>query len=117
MTAEAIDYLTVEQAAHELGLPARTVRERVRRGLMAGTKVNARLVLIPREEVEAWRGRGRIRPGRKPPPASDNGEEGEVISPLVAAFDAFRAQFPGGYLFPCAADVIREARGEQDAGS
>jgi excisionase family DNA binding protein len=113
MAATHTDYLTVEQAAKELDTPARTIRERVRRGLMAGTKVTPRLVLIPRSEVDAWRGRRRARSKGKVPPGFIV-VNGEVITPLMAEIDAFRAQFLEGYLFPCAADVLREIRDEQD---
>lgn len=53
------------QAAAELGLTDRGVRHRIERGEMAAELINPRLLLIPRVEVERWKERGRVRPGRK----------------------------------------------------
>jgi excisionase family DNA binding protein len=60
------DYLTVTQAAAELGLAVSTLRTRLERGVMVGQRVHSRLWLIPRAEVERWRARGKLRPGPKP---------------------------------------------------
>jgi excisionase family DNA binding protein len=46
------DYLTVAEAAALLGVPGRTVAYRLQKGFMHGARVNARLWLIPRAEVE-----------------------------------------------------------------
>jgi excisionase family DNA binding protein len=64
------DYLTAAEAAAILGLPGRTVRYRLERGIMRGVAVNPRLWLVPRAEVERWRAVGTLRAGRKPRPAS-----------------------------------------------
>lgn len=101
-------YVTVEQAARELAVPARTVRERVRRGLMAGVKLTPRMLLIPQGEVEAWRGR-RPRPGRKPKQPTGAGE----VPPLVARLDATRAAIARGRTFEDSVAVIRAARDER----
>jgi excisionase family DNA binding protein len=58
--------VTVTEAAAQLGLSARAVAYRLERGMMQGVKVNPRLWLVPSDEVERWRGRGRLPPGRKP---------------------------------------------------
>ena len=87
---------------------------RVRRGLMAGLNVNGRLLLIPRHEVEAWRGRGRLRPGPKPArKAARRGEDD--IPPLVRRLDATAAAISRGRMFEDSAAVIREAREERAA--
>jgi excisionase family DNA binding protein len=66
------DYITISEAAAELGIPPRTLAYRLERGLMRGERVNARLWLVPRSEVEQWRGVGRLRPGRRPNPRPEN---------------------------------------------
>ena len=66
MAEQERDYLTASEAAAALELPLRTVQYRLRRGIMQGVPVNARLWLVPRAEVERWRGQGKLRPGRKP---------------------------------------------------
>ena len=60
-----MDYLTVTQAATELGITPDGVRDRIQRGLMHAERVNPRLWMIPREEVERWRGKGKLKPGPK----------------------------------------------------
>ena len=57
---------TVAEVAELLGLSVRGVAHRLERGQMKGVKVNPRLWLVPRDEVEAWKGRGKLPPGRKP---------------------------------------------------
>jgi excisionase family DNA binding protein len=59
------EYLTVTQAAALLGVPPRTVAYRLQRGLMRGAKINSRLWLIPRGEVEAWRSHPPLPRGRR----------------------------------------------------
>jgi excisionase family DNA binding protein len=66
MSDQSRDYLTALEAAAELGIPLRTLTYRLRQGLMRGEAVSPRLWLIPHAEVERWRGRGKLRPGRKP---------------------------------------------------
>ena len=66
MSEHERDYLTASEAASMLGLPLRTVRYRLQRGIMRGVAVNPRLWLVPRAEVERWRGEGKLRPGPKP---------------------------------------------------
>lgn len=60
--------LTVAEVAAALGLTVAGVNSRLRRGAMRGVKVNPRLWLIPADEVERWRGVGKLKPG----PKSDN---------------------------------------------
>jgi excisionase family DNA binding protein len=67
--------MSVQEAARALGVHENTIRYRLERGLMRGERVLGRVWLIPRDEVEAWRERGRQRPGRKPtrrPPPSED---------------------------------------------
>ena len=66
MAEQDRDYLTASEVAAALDLPLRTVQYRLRRGLMRGVAVNRRLWLVPRAEVERWRGEGKLRPGPKP---------------------------------------------------
>ena len=61
-----MDYLTVSQAAELLGISPRGVRQRIDRGEMQAVRVNPRLLMIPREEVERWQGRGKLKSGPKP---------------------------------------------------
>jgi excisionase family DNA binding protein len=58
--------VTVTEAAAELGVSGAAINKRLQRGDMRGVKVNPRLWLIPAEEVERWKQRGRLRPGPKP---------------------------------------------------
>jgi excisionase family DNA binding protein len=64
------DELTVAQAAAELGITPATLRARLQRGVMQGRSLAGRVWLIPRAEVERWRPRGHLRPGRHPRPAA-----------------------------------------------
>ena len=73
MSQEGLDVLTVAETAEALGLTERGVQHRLRRGTMRGIRVGERLWVIPRDEVDAWRERGRLKPGRPPkePTAAD----------------------------------------------
>jgi excisionase family DNA binding protein len=61
-----MEYITVEQAAAELGLTAWGIRDRIQRGAMRAERLGKRVWAIPREEVERWKQLGRQRPGPKP---------------------------------------------------
>jgi excisionase family DNA binding protein len=58
------DLLTLQEVATELGLPVRTVQNRVRAGQMRGE--HPRLWMVPRAELERWRNQGKLKPGPKP---------------------------------------------------
>lgn len=58
--------MSVQEAARVLGVHENTIRYRLERGLMRGDRVLGRVWLIPRDEVERWKGKGKQRPGRKP---------------------------------------------------
>ncbi len=78
------DYLTVSEAAGILGLSVHGVRKRIERGEMTAVRVNARLWLIPRAEVERHRAIGRLQPGPKtgaPPRRPDKQGEAEGTAP------------------------------------
>lgn len=60
------DYLTVGEAARQLGIGRSALHSRITRGEVQAVRVSARLLLIPRSEVERWRGKGKLRPGPKP---------------------------------------------------
>ena len=52
------EYLTVKQAAHELGMSTEAILTRLRRGSMHGVRVQYNGYLgwrIPRAEVDRWR--------------------------------------------------------------
>lgn len=54
--------MTVSEAADALGISHRAVLSRIKNGTLRAVKVNPRLWLIPRAEVEAWREFGKARP-------------------------------------------------------
>jgi len=58
--------VTVTEAASMLGMTPAGIARRLQRGVMHGVKVNPRLWLIPTDEVERWRERGRLKPGPQP---------------------------------------------------
>jgi DNA-binding transcriptional MerR regulator len=49
------DYLTMREAAEELGVTPDALRFAVRRGLIIPTRVNTRMNLVTREQVAAYR--------------------------------------------------------------
>ena len=57
--------VTVTEAASVLGLSGAAINKRLQRGEMRGVKVNARLWLIPPDELDRWRGKGKLKPGPK----------------------------------------------------
>jgi excisionase family DNA binding protein len=59
------EYMTVTEAAKELGMSVGALRMRLLRGHMRGTHVSPKLWLIPREEVERAKAEGRMKPGPK----------------------------------------------------
>ncbi len=68
---EERDLLTVDEAATALGVSAHAIRKRLLRGLMRGESIGSgrrRLWLIPRAEVDRWRGVGQLKRGPKPRP-------------------------------------------------
>ena len=70
------DYLTVIEAAAALGMSERALRNRIERGDMQAERAGARLLLIPRAEVERWQQIGRLKPGPKPKRQPGEHEEG-----------------------------------------
>ena len=60
------EYLTITEASAVLEVPLRTLRYRLLHGFVHGERIHARLWLIPRAEVERWRGRGDLPRGRRP---------------------------------------------------
>ena len=63
---EGRELITVAEAAEILGLSVRGVAHRLERGDMVGQKVNPRLWLVPRAEVERWQQLPRPKRGPKP---------------------------------------------------
>lgn len=61
-TIGGMEYMTVTEAAQELGITDRAVRARIKRGDIRAERVGPRLWLIPKDEIEAWRDLGKARP-------------------------------------------------------
>ena len=59
------DYMTVSEAARELGVTERAIHKRITSGHMRAERFGERAVLIPTEEVDRWREIGRLKPGPK----------------------------------------------------
>ena len=58
------DYLTVDEAAQELGLTPPAIRRAIMRGLIEPKRLGRRTNLIPRTQVEEYRAKHRGRMGR-----------------------------------------------------
>ena len=58
--------MTIAEASRVLGLHHATVHRRLQSGVMRGERVHEKLWLIPREEVERFRGVGKLKRGPKP---------------------------------------------------
>jgi excisionase family DNA binding protein len=58
------DYLTVDEAAQELGLTPPAIRRAIMRGLIEPKRLGRRTNLIPRAQVEEYRAKHRGRTGR-----------------------------------------------------
>ena len=59
------DYMTVSEAARELGVTERAIHKRITSGHMHAERFGERAVLIPVEEVNRWRDIGRLKTGPK----------------------------------------------------
>lgn len=66
---------TITEAAAELGVSERALRDRIRAGSVQATQVHARLWLIDDEEIRRLTP-GRLRPGRKPAHVPKNERDG-----------------------------------------
>lgn len=60
------EYLTVTDAAREMGISVRALHNRIKAGSVAAERFGARVWMIPRSEVERYRAAGRLKPGPKP---------------------------------------------------
>jgi excisionase family DNA binding protein len=60
------EYITATDAARELGISRSALHSRIQRGEIRAIRPSPRLLLIPRSEVERWRGKGKLKPGPKP---------------------------------------------------
>jgi excisionase family DNA binding protein len=61
-------YLTMREAAEELGVTPDTLRFAVRRGLITPTRVHNRMNLVTREQVERYRREHLGQQGKRPQP-------------------------------------------------
>ncbi len=61
---EAKDLLTVTEAAEQLGVSVSAIQVRLRSGTMRGIRPSPRIWLVPRAEVERWKAKGKLKPGR-----------------------------------------------------
>lgn len=52
----------VADAAREMGISRRALQDRIARGDVKAERMNPRLWLVPRAEVERWKGRGKMKP-------------------------------------------------------
>jgi excisionase family DNA binding protein len=59
-----VEYVSVAEAAAELGLNASTIRKRISTGQMRAQRLGERSLMISRREVERWRKIGKLPPGR-----------------------------------------------------
>ena len=60
------DYMTVSEAARELGVSSRAIHKRIAEGTMRAERFGALVWQIPVAEVERWRELGKQKPGPKP---------------------------------------------------
>jgi excisionase family DNA binding protein len=60
------DYVTVAEAAEELGLTDSAIRHAIRRGLFQPVRLGKRANLIPRAQVDKYRAEHQGRFGRPP---------------------------------------------------
>jgi excisionase family DNA binding protein len=69
--------MTVEEAARQLGVPARTIHYWLQTKWLRGRNIRGRIWLIPPAEIERVKQQGRPRRGppkgttRRPPPGED----------------------------------------------
>ena len=56
-------YLTTTETAEELGLPLRTVLNRIQAGTLRAQRVGVRGWLVPQSEIERFRGVGKLKRG------------------------------------------------------
>ena len=59
-------YMTVTEAAREMGISERTLHNRIKAGTVSAKRFGERVWMIPDVEVERFRGVGRLKPGPKP---------------------------------------------------
>ncbi len=94
------EYLTVKQAAAELGLSDVGIRRRIQRGDMHAERIGRKTLMIPLPEVERWRALGKLPPG--PAPRSRHQSSGaellaentEHLKVLDAAWQHLRNDLP-----------------------
>ena len=98
-------YMTATEAAKELGLSLRGLQHRIKAGTIRAQRVSGRGWLVPREEVERYRGVGKLKRGPKP------------NRPKVCATcrSAFTAAGRGAYCGPiCKQRAYRQRRRERE---
>jgi excisionase family DNA binding protein len=112
---EAKDLLTVTEAAEELGISVSAVQVRLRRGQMRGIRPSPRIWLVPRSEVDAWRERGKMKPGRPPKPGGEAAlaEHRQAHADHDAALEAARERIRGERHDEAVGEVRRRSDGGQ----
>lgn len=92
------DVLTVTEAAGELGMSVRGLQKRIERGDVRAERVNPRLWLIPRAEVERWKRLGRQRPGPRPARSvsGDQGDDTAMTTPICEQYLSSGRRITGG---------------------
>ncbi len=59
-------FMSVAEAAEAMGVNPRTVLHRIAAGTIKAERLDARTWVIPAEEIERFRGQGRLKSGPKP---------------------------------------------------
>lgn len=73
------DVMTIAEAAKAMGVTTQGVHDRISRGWISSIKVSDRLLMIPKADVERFRGLGKLPSGPGAP---------EKITSMLAAYDA-----------------------------
>lgn len=86
-------HMTLVEAAAALGLSVSALRTRAEKGYIQAEKVGPRMWLIPRDEVEKWKGKGRLkawegRQLREKNTATDSSDAFEACRPVAPPNDA-----------------------------
>jgi excisionase family DNA binding protein len=87
-------YMSVSDAAAAIGISVTALYDRIRNGQVKAERVGRRVLLIPQEEVERLRGKGRMKPGPKPREETP-AERRQEVADHDEALDAGRRRIRG----------------------